>query len=141
MTTALPPGPVMTVPLLGGLPLACGKYLEQAYLTALPWADRWKYDDLDIVTGIYLVTDTDGRLRWLGQASRDDDLLGRLDDHDRNAAKRAVFARVRVLHLHDNTPLPALNAIEGKCADLLGTRQIMKPRRWPPADGWASLVA
>jgi hypothetical protein len=131
----------MTVPLLGGLPLACGKYLKQAYLTALPWADRWKYDDLDIVTGIYLVTDTDGRLRWLGQASRDDDLLGRLGDHDRNSVKRAVFAKVRVLHLHDHTPLLALDAIEGKCADLLGARQVMKPRRWPSADGWASLVA
>lgn len=54
MTTVLPTGPVMTVPLLGGLPLACGRYLEQTYLTVPPWAaDHWKYDDLDIVTGIY----------------------------------------------------------------------------------------
>ncbi|MEV0193116.1 hypothetical protein AB0I39_31870 [Kitasatospora purpeofusca] len=140
MTMLLPPGPVLTVPLLGQLPLACGKYLEQSYLAARPWSERWKYGSLDIVTGIYLVTDIDGRLRWLGQASRDDDLLGRLDSHNRNAAKRAVFAKVRVLHLQDHTPPPALDAIEGKCADLLGVRTIMKPRRWPSAENWLSLT-
>ncbi|WP_380282476.1 hypothetical protein [Kitasatospora purpeofusca] len=142
MTTALPIGPTMTTPRLGGLPLACGRYLEQTYLrTAISWADRWRYADLDIVTGIYLITDAVDRLRWLGQASRSDGLLGRLDSHDHNPAKRVVFAKVRVLHLRDDTPPEALNAIEGRCADLLGIRQIMKPRRWPSSHNWLALTA
>ncbi|MGW8882105.1 hypothetical protein ACWGPC_56620, partial [Streptomyces mirabilis] len=77
----------------------------------------------------------------LGQASRLDGLSGRLDGHDRDPAKRAVFACVRVLHLDNLTPTEALDAVEGRCADLLGVRRSMKPRRWPPATDWLSLVA
>jgi hypothetical protein len=139
--TVLPTGPLLTAPLLAGLALVGGRYLQATYLRPLPWADREHFNDLDVLTGIYLVTDIAGHLRWLGQASRLDGLTGRLDGHDRDPAKRAVFACVRVLHLDDLTPAEALDAIEGRCADLLGIRQCMKPRRWPPATNWLSLVA
>lgn len=139
MTTILPIGPRLTVPRLGGLPLACGRHLAQAHLTAIPWSDRWKYDD--IVAGIYIVTDPSGRVRWLGQANREDDLPGRLDDHNRNPAKREVFAKVRALHLHDGTPPRTIDAIEGRCADLLGLREVMKPLKWPLATDWLTLTA
>ncbi|MCL3998094.1 hypothetical protein [Streptomyces lavenduligriseus] len=137
----LPAGPVLTAPLLAGLALVGGRYLQGLYLRPLPWADRGHFDELGILTGVYLVTDIAGRLRWLGQASRLDGLTGRLNGHDRDPARRATFAGVRVLHLDDLTPTEALNAIEGRCADLLDVRQSMKPRRWPPATNWLSLVA
>ncbi|WP_331722794.1 hypothetical protein OG848_47470 (plasmid) [Streptomyces canus] len=139
MTTILPIGPRLTTPRLGALPLACGRHLAQAHLRPIPWSDRWKYND--IVVGIYIVTDPSGCVRWLGQANREDDLPGRLDNHHRNPAKREVFAKVRALHLHDGTPPRALDAIEGRCADLLGLREVMKPLRWPSADDWLALTA
>ncbi|MFE4514730.1 hypothetical protein ACFRMQ_11140 [Kitasatospora sp. NPDC056783] len=141
MTTILPAGPVLTAPRLGALALAGGRHLTHAYLRPRSWADRWQFGELDITTGIYLITDRAGRLRWLGQASRLDGLLGRLDSHHVDPAKRAVFASVRVLHLTDRVPAEALDAIEGRCADVLDIRQYMRPRRWPSAENWLALVA
>ncbi|KEG37886.1 hypothetical protein ACWDMR_32400 [Streptomyces althioticus] len=139
--TVLPVGPVLTRRALGALPLAAGRYLVAAYATPVPFHDYGVFTDLGVVTGIYLVTDAENHIRWLGQASRDDDLSARLGEHRRNPHKRAVFAHVRVLHLEDHTPGDALNAIEGKCADRLNLRGAMNPRVWPRADEWLRLVA
>ncbi|MFF2819580.1 hypothetical protein ACFVT9_29175 [Kitasatospora cineracea] len=139
--THLPVGPALTVPLLAMVSMAAGRHLQYAHLNPTPWADRSRFDDLDVLTAVYLVTDAAGRLRWLGQASRADGLTGRLNDHDAAPAKRAAFAAVRVLHLADHTPPEALDAIEGRCADVLGVRGGMRPLRWPPSTGWLSLVA
>ncbi|OXM61381.1 hypothetical protein CF165_38560 [Amycolatopsis vastitatis] len=140
--TALPAGPVLLRHVLGRLPLAAGRYGVASYLEPVPFADFERYADLGIVTGIYLITDIDRRVRWLGQASRDDDLVSRLADHWQDPAKRAVFTAVRVLHLRDHTPVAAVNAIEGKCADWLDLRSTMRPARvWPQATDWLTLVA
>ncbi|SMQ13751.1 hypothetical protein SAMN06272771_0008 [Streptomyces sp. Ag82_O1-12] len=48
---------------------------------------------------------------------------------------------MRALHLDDLTPTEALNAVEERCADLIGIPQSMLPHRWPPATNWLSLVA
>jgi hypothetical protein len=105
------------------------------------WTERWRYDQYDIVTGIYVVTDIENRVRWLGQASRKDDLTARLDHHNRQPERRAAFHQVRVVQLDDHTPPEALNSIEGWCADQLKLRGTMGPRRWPNSDNWATLVA
>ncbi|GAA0543735.1 hypothetical protein [Actinomadura livida] len=140
MTALLPTGPVLTRPRLGALPRAGGRFLEHAWFQPVPWAQRWRYEELDITTAIYLIADADHRLRWLGQANRADGLPGRLARHHADLDRRAVFTKIRVLQLVHDTPDDVLNAIEGRCADLLGIRESMRPRRWPSARNWHALV-
>jgi len=139
--THLPVGPVLLQRELGKLPLAGGRWLRRSYLDPMVFADYPTLAAVGIVTAIYLVTDLDKRIRWLGQASRDDDLVGRLAAHYADEEKRCVFATLRVLHLADHTPPEAIDAIEGRCADRLGLRGTMGRRRWPRADNWLELVA
>lgn len=141
MPSSLPAGPVLTRPLTAKLSLAAGSFLARTLLTPVLWTERWRYDQYAIVTGIYVVTDIENKVRWLGQASRKDDLPARLDSHHRQPERRAAFHHVRVVQLDDHTPVAALNAIEGWCADQLNLRHTMKPRRWPRSDNWAALVA
>lgn len=138
-STRIYAGPPLTLPRLVMLPSAGGRWLERALLAPLPMRHRWQL--AAVVTGIYLITDTSGAICWLGKASRDDDLVGRLDDHVRDPAKAPVFATVRLLHLRSHTPSEAVAAIEGRCADLLGLRGTMGSRMWPSADRWAELAA
>ncbi len=141
LTAVVPPGPRLLATQIRRLPPAGGRWLKKAHLAPLPFSSFPDLVDLNIVTGIYLITDAASRVRWLGQASRRDDLPGRLTAHAANPAKAKVFATLRVLHLHDHTPSTVLDAIEGRCADLLALRGTMGPRRWPPATGWLALVA
>ncbi len=66
-----------------------------------------------VVSGVYLTTDDETRAAGL---------LQRFADHCRDPARHAVFATVWIVHLHDHTPPLALDAIEGRCADLLELR-------------------
>ncbi|MCD0445828.1 hypothetical protein LO763_19655 [Glycomyces sp. A-F 0318] len=141
MTIVLPVGPTLTVGRLGALPGAAGRYLLQSRFDAVQWPQRWTFEEVDIVTAVYLISDSHDRLRWLGQVNRNDGLSGRLAQHHASAAKRAVFAKIRVLHLDDWTPSEALDAIEGRCADLLAIRVMMRPRVWPSAREWPAVVA
>ncbi|MCC3762665.1 hypothetical protein K3N28_06230 [Glycomyces sp. TRM65418] len=140
MTATLPTGPILTVGRLGSLPGAAGRYFHQSLFEAIPWSRRWIFDDADIVTAIYLISDSQDRLRWLGQVNRNDGLPGRLAQHHTSPTKRAVFAKIRILHLADWTPPEAIDTIEGRCADLLQIRQSMRPRVWPSASAWPELV-
>jgi hypothetical protein len=140
-TAAVPAGPVLRTAPLRQLPLAAGRWLERAYLKPMPFADYPALANAGIVSGIYLVTDHLKRVRWLGQASRDDDLIARLGEHHADPAKARVFITLRVLHLLDLTPSAAINAIEGRCADVLGLRGRMGIRRWPCADDWLERVS
>ncbi|MFD8562962.1 hypothetical protein ACFV1N_37290 [Streptosporangium canum] len=128
---SLPAGPVLTRPMLAALPLTAGRYLIAPYLAPTRFIDYEAFTELGILTAIYLITDSDSRIRWLGQASRDNGLTARLAEHHRAPGRRAVFATIRALHLHDHTPPGILNAIEGRCADQLQLRSVMAPRRWP----------
>jgi len=107
----------------------------------MPFADYPELASAGIVSGIYLVTDHLKRVRWLGQASRDDDLIARLGEHSADPAKAKVFITLRVLHLLDLTPPDTINAIEGRCADVLGLRRTMGVRRWPRAENWLERVS
>jgi hypothetical protein len=138
---AVPAGPVLLSAPLRQLPLAAGRWLEHAYLKPMPFADYTDLADAGIVSGIYLVTDHLKRVRWLGQASRDDDLIARLGEHYADPAKASAFVTLRVLHLLDLTPPDTINAIEGRCADMLGLRGTMGVRRWPCADNWLERVS
>lgn len=139
--TSLPAGPVLTRPKLAALPLTAGRYLIAPYLAPTRFIDYEAFTELGILTAIYLITDSDSRIRWLGQASRDDGLAARLAEHHRDPGRRALFATVRALHLHDHTPPDVLNAIEGRCADQLQLRSVMAPRRWPASHTWQHEVA
>lgn len=141
MPVQLPPGPVLLRAALARLPLAAGRWLVAPRLEGIPFADYAVLDGAGVVTVVYLVTDTAKRIRWLGQASRQGELFARLADHAGDPGKRAAFSTVRYLHLDDYTPRAALDAIEGRCADLLALRGVMGRRQWPAADGWANLVA
>ena len=141
MKTFLPVGPVLTRPRLWALPRTAGRYREEVLFKPVMWSERWRYEELDITTAIYLVSDIENRLRWLGQANRTDGLLARLARHNSDPAKRAVFAKIRVLRLADCTPPEAVDAIEGRCADVLRIREMMRPRVWPSARDWLALTA
>jgi hypothetical protein len=141
MAENLAVGPVLRRAPLSRLPLAAGRWLVAAHLRGMPFEDFPLLVDFGIVTGVYVVTDSQDRVRWLGQASRSDDLVGRLAAHAAVPARRATFVTLRFLHLDDYTPRPVLNVIEGRCADLLGLRGAMGSRQWPSADGWLRLVA
>ena len=138
---AVPAGPVLLSAPLRQLPLAAGRWLKHAYLKPMPFADYPDLAGAGIVSGIYLVTDHLKQVRWLGQASRDDDLIARLGEHYADPVKASAFVTLRVLHLLDLTPPNTINAIEGRCADVLGLRGTMGVRRWPCADNWLERVS
>ncbi|MGW5721595.1 hypothetical protein ACWEVP_35850 [Amycolatopsis sp. NPDC003865] len=120
--------------------MAAGRWLVAPRLKPMLFSDHPLLADAGIVCGVYLITDEEARVRWLGQASRSAGLLQRLADHDRDEARHAVFATVRILHLDDHTPPLALDAIEGRCADLLELRGRMGSRRWPSSANWPAAV-
>ena len=137
----VPAGPRLRMDGLARLPIAAGRYLAASYLDPVFFADYEQFEPLGIASAIYLITDPNQRVRWLGQANRNGDLVARLAEHARSREKAAVFATLRVLHLVDLTPPEVINVIEGRCADLLGLRGAMGPRCWPSGDNWLSLVA
>lgn len=137
----VPAGPQVRGSTLARLPVAAGRYLAGSQLTPMPFSDYPSLEPREITCAIYLVTDLEDRVRWLGQASRDGGLIARLDEHSRSREKTAVFATLRFLHLIDFTPGEAIDAIEGRCADLLKLRGAMGPRRWPPSGNWLVRVA
>ncbi|MEV7551983.1 hypothetical protein AB0N89_20390 [Amycolatopsis sp. NPDC089917] len=136
----LVPGPVLRSPELARLSPVGGKWLVENRFTPLRFTAFRVLENSGIVCGVYLITDEEDRVRWLGQACRNDDLVQRLANHHRKPTRRAVFASVRILHLIDHTPQQALNAIEGRCADLLKLREQMGRRRWPSSEGWLEAV-
>jgi hypothetical protein len=68
----------------------------------------------DILAGLYLVVDVQGRLRWLGHPER-----------------ARVYAGVLVVEADPFSPRTAIEAAEGCAADLIGLRGRMGPRTWP----------
>lgn len=134
-------GPVLLGRTVAKLPIVAGRWLTRAWLTPMPFADYPLLAGGGIVCAIYLITDPQGRVRWLGQANRADDLVGRMRQHDAIPARQREFAQLRFLHLYDFTPTKALDVIEGKCADVLGLRGTMGARRWPSSAEWPHALA
>jgi hypothetical protein len=77
-TLSLPTGPMLRRVQVARLPLAAGRWLVQPYLEPTAFSDFRLLADVGIVASVYLITDGSGRVRWLGQASRNDDLVSRL---------------------------------------------------------------
>jgi len=94
----------------------------------------------DILAGLYVVVDSDGRLRWLGQAHRNGGIAARLQAHLRHAERDRVFAGVYAIAVDPFGDPKALNAAEGRAADLLKLRGRMGGRIWPSSTGWLELV-
>jgi hypothetical protein len=120
------------------LPLAAGRWLERAYLGGEPIHESAALARVQV--GVYLVTDDQDRILWLGQALRDQGVAGRLREHLHQPARLKMFKTVRVLELNDFTPPECVNNIEGKAADLLRLRGTLGPRRWPTAERWPELA-
>ncbi|MEH0541498.1 hypothetical protein QBB31_44300 [Streptomyces scabiei] len=51
----------------------------------------------EVLAGLYLAVDSDGRLRWLGKAHRDGGVGARLRDHFRHPERSRVYAGVFVV--------------------------------------------
>lgn len=85
----------------------------------------------DVLTGLYLVVDAEGRLRWLGKAQRDRGVGGRLRSHFRHPERVRVYAGVWVVEADPFSRRAAIKAAEGCAADLIGLRGRMGPRTWP----------
>lgn len=126
--------------------------IERVRLAAGPWLVELvgpvPFDRrvaVDVLVGIYLITDPEGRLVYLGQARRDGGVAARLDAHRRDAVKRSCFQSVYVLALHDAIDQSTVDAIEGRVADVLDLRGRLRSgrglRRWPIADRWTELVS
>lgn len=120
------------------LPLAGGRWIVGSALdgydleAAAPLAHY--------LAAVYLVTDANDCIVWLGQARRDAGLLARLRAHLSIPERARIFHRVRAIHLNDFTPALAVSAIEGRAADLLQLRGRLGARKWPTAEEWASLA-
>lgn len=97
----------------------------------------------EVLAGLYLAVDADGRLRWLGKAHRDGGVGARLRDHFRHPERSRVYAEVFVVEADPFSPPQAIKACEGRAADLIGLRGRMGPRTWPVAAEaqWLALVA
>ncbi|QWQ45380.1 hypothetical protein KME66_00015 [Streptomyces sp. YPW6] len=85
----------------------------------------------DVLAGLYLVVDTGGRLRWLGKAHRDGGISARLQNHLRHPERARVFTEVFVIEADPFSPPKAIEAAEGRAADVIGLRGRMGPRTWP----------
>ena len=96
----------------------------------------------EVLAGLYLVVDAGGRLRWLGKAHRDGGVGDRLRDHFRHPERARVFAGVFVVTADPFSPPKAIEAAEGRAADLIGLRGRMGPRAWPVVTQaqWLALV-
>jgi len=85
----------------------------------------------DVLAGLYLAVDAEGRLRWLGKAHRGTGVKARLEDHFRHPERERVYAGVFVVEADPFSPAKAIEAAEGRAADLIGLRGRMGPRTWP----------
>ncbi|THA33010.1 hypothetical protein [Streptomyces sp. A1547] len=96
----------------------------------------------EVLAGLYLAVDADGWLRWLGKAHRDGGIGARLRDHLGHPERARVFAGVFVVAADPFSPPKAIEAAEGRTADLLGLRGRMGPRHWPviTEQQWLALV-
>ncbi|WP_093867822.1 hypothetical protein [Streptomyces sp. KS_5] len=96
----------------------------------------------EVLAGLYLAVDADGRLRWLGKAHRDGGVGARLRDHFRHPERARVYAGVFVVEADPFSPPAAVKAAEGRAADLIGLRGRMGPRTWPVVTQaqWLALV-
>ncbi|MFF9186424.1 hypothetical protein [Streptomyces misionensis] len=96
----------------------------------------------EVLAGLYLVTDADGRLRWLGKAHRDGGVGARLRNHFGHPERARVFTKVFVIEADPFSPSTAIEAAEGRAADMIGLRGRMGPRTWPVVteEQWLALV-
>lgn len=96
----------------------------------------------EVLAGLYLVVDADGRLRWLGKAHRGGGVGARLRDHFRHPERARVYAGVFVVEADPFSPSKAIEAAEGRAADVMGLRGRMGPRTWPVVTQaqWLALV-
>lgn len=96
----------------------------------------------EVLAGLYLVVDADGRLRWLGKAHRDGGVSARLRDHFRHPERSRVYAGVFVAEADPFSAPQAIKAAEGWATDLIGLRGRMGPRTWPVVtqEQWLALV-
>ncbi|WP_329240467.1 hypothetical protein OG223_53785 [Streptomyces sp. NBC_01478] len=111
-------------------PLRCGTW--PAPYSLVPRHRQESVAVLDeVLAGLYLAVDADGRLRWLGKAHRDGGVGARLRDHFRHPERARVYAGVFVVEADPFSPAKAVEAAEGRAADLIGLRGRMGPRTWP----------
>ncbi|MFF2821319.1 hypothetical protein ACFVT9_38075 [Kitasatospora cineracea] len=96
----------------------------------------------EMLAGLYLAVDQDGRLRWLGKAHRADGVGARLRHHLGHPERARVFAGVFVVAADPFSPRKAIEAAEGRAADLLKLRGAMGTRQWPRVTEkqWLALV-
>lgn len=96
----------------------------------------------EVLAGLYLVVDAGGRLRWLGKAHRDGGVGARLRAHLAHPERARVFAAVFVVEADPFSPPKAIEAAEGRAADVIGLRGRMGPRTWPVVTEaqWLALV-
>jgi hypothetical protein len=122
-------------------PLACGDWPAPRSLVPERRVRTLAVLD-EVLAGLYLVVDADGRLRWLGKAHRDGGVGARLRDHFRHPERSRVYAGVFVVEADPFSPPEAINAAEGWAADLIGLRGRMGPRTWPVVTQaqWLALV-
>lgn len=85
----------------------------------------------DVQSGLYLVVDGLGNLRWLGQADRDGGVGSRLREHLAHPEREQVYGGVYVSAPDPFSPHQPISATEGKAADPLGLRGKMGLRTWP----------
>ena len=122
-------------------PLACGDWPVAHSLVPEHRARTLAGLD-EVLAGLYLVTDAGERLRWLGKAHRVDGVSARLRNHFRHPERARIFTKVFVIAADPFSPSKAIEAAEGRAADVIGLRGRMGPRTWPVVTQaqWLALV-
>ncbi|MGW9498652.1 hypothetical protein ACWG5P_30500 [Streptomyces prasinus] len=140
------PGPVVDTRVLRHTwtalgPLACGGWPIPYSLAPGRRAQTFAVLD-EVLAGLYLAVDADGRLRWLGKGHRDGGIGARLRDHLKHPERARVFMGVFVVEADPFSLPQAIKAAEGRAADLIGLRGRMGPRTWPVVTQaqWLALV-
>ena len=123
----IPRGPVLTPARLFAARTCAGLWWRS---TSGPMALS-DMGNVDTVCGIYFLLTTREEIVRMGQASRNDGLMGRVQDHLHDPEHRGMVRRLAVISLDDFCPKDALSEIEGRVATVLGLRRMMPTLRWP----------
>jgi hypothetical protein len=92
------------------------------------WADRgiaepmprWKVEEMNVSTGLYIACDIQGEVLYVGSAkrtSKKDGVHRRIKEHSLD--RRLTWEWFWILPLKEETPLNVVRAIEGQVIDLL----------------------
>lgn len=128
----VPPVPVLA---------ALGRTIAGRYFKAVHHLPARQIAGLPALVGVYVLLTAERGVVHLGQAARRGGVAARVAQHLAIPERAAATDSIVVIELHEQTPLAALSAIEGKLADALSLPGRLPGRRWPRVTHWPATVS